>query len=222
MIRAPRGLDDAVPDPMKSLLLFVLALVLAVARPAYADELSGAPIVVVPGECTRFWQIPGGTSSPAVWDQLLSFASCIQDTSVDRVDRAEELPGFVDELQGSLQPTIQLYMVAINEAPDHIKLRAAYAIAMGQLALITRARASLANPALREQLEALLDRHAELAYMVFTTIDGAALEDPLRAQNPVDEYIFRSSHQQVLLLEKRWPKLHDESLRTLQASGAFW
>jgi hypothetical protein len=149
------------------------------AGPAIADDEATEPqIVILPIECMDFWSVPGGPQSPAAWNAMLSFAACIQDASVYRVERAELLPGFVDQLQAALAPSIQFYVVAIKEAPEHVKLRAAYAIALGQVAMMTRARASLAIPQLRDQLEQLLDPHAKLAYLIFAGIDQAATADP--------------------------------------------
>jgi hypothetical protein len=177
-------------------------MLLVVAPPVRADDPRSAQIVVVPSECVQFWSIPGGASSPAAWDAILSFAACIQDGSVYRVERADQLEAFVEQRQAGLGPSLQLYQMAIEEGPGPIRLRAAYYIGLGQVALMTRARASLASPDLRPHLEPLLEPHAKLAYFVFTTIERAVAIDPGMSPDVVTRYMVRSARELAASLRR--------------------
>ena len=114
---------------MKAALVSLLA-VAALAAPARADE------------CGQFWSFPGGVSSPAGWDALISFASCTQDRRVYLVEDAGELEGLVNALEDALAPSMQLYAAAIEQGPPDVQLRAAYHVGLAQIAMMTRARAS--------------------------------------------------------------------------------
>ena len=167
----------------------VLAVVLAVSPgPVVADELPGSPeLVFVPAECLLYWSVPGGKSSPAAWNQVLSFAACIQDASIARIDDPRQLPELVVQFEAALAPSVQLYTAALELGPRPIQLRAAYQIGMSQVALITRARASIVVPpdratnptaaaryrALVTRLDTFLERPATLAWTLFVLIDRA-------------------------------------------------
>jgi hypothetical protein len=198
-------------------LLLAVAVLAALARPARADEPPEASeIMLVPAECMAFWSIPGGSRSPAAWDAVVSFASCIQDRTIYVVDRAEQLPAFVDHLQAALGPALQFYAAALDEAPDGVKLRAAYYIGAGQVALITRARLSLTTPKLRPALDRLLEPHAQLAYSIFTGLERVAASDPRLAQDVVIRYMVRSAHELALQLQRSWSiPVDDRPLRIL-------
>jgi hypothetical protein len=183
-----------------------IALILAFAPAAIADEAAApSQIIVIPVECMEFWRIPGGSSSPVAWDALLSFAACIQDTTINHVDRADQLEALVEQLQAGLEPSLQFYGAALSEGPGPTKLRAAYFAALGQIALITRARASISSPALRERLDALLEPHAKLAYTMFTSIGRTVADDPRLAPDAVSRYMVRSSRNLADSLCNSWP-----------------
>jgi len=66
-----------------------LGVVLGVASfpgAARADVTPSRELVVIPSECAKYWSIPGGVESPAGWNQLLSFAACVQDATVARIE----------------------------------------------------------------------------------------------------------------------------------------
>jgi hypothetical protein len=187
---------------MKTLL--ATALLLALASPATAAEPpADANIVMIPAECMQFWSIADDASSPMVWDAMLSFAGCVQDARVYRVADADELPTFVAQLHTSLGPALQFYVVAIYEGPTVIKLRAAYHIGLGQVALLTRARMSIV-PQLGPALEPLLEQHAKLAYLIFTLIERAADSNPALARDPVNRYMVQSSRELAASLRADW------------------
>lgn len=167
-------------------------LLLANAQDVRADDET-AQLVIVPGDCDQFWTARAPIGSSRAWDAMLSFAACIQDVTIERVDQPSQLEGLVQQLQWGLGPSLQFYVIAIKQGPDVVKLRAAYAVALGQVSLMTRARASLASPALRPRLEELLDPHARLAHLVFTAIARTAEEAPELVENAVIRYMVTSS-----------------------------
>lgn len=188
----------------------VVALALAIAGPARADDIAVPPEPeIVPIECTQFRTIPTRTAPPAAWDAMISFAACIQDARVYRIEHEEELAAFVQQLQTGLEPSIRFYVEAIKHAPDRVKLRAVYYVGLGQVALMTRARSSITSPALRAPLEALLEPHAKLAYLLFAGIDDAATSDPDLASDVVSRYMVRSARELAALLRTRWPELRE-------------
>lgn len=195
----------------------VVALALS-AGAARADEIPRSPtLTIVPAECTPYWSIPGGQHSPAIWGQGMSFAACVQDASVARIERADQLPGFVEQLHAALLPTVEIYVVAIEHGPDPVKVRAAYQLGMVYVALLTRARSAIAAPAdpedeaaaarggeLHAQLEPLLESTAKVAWILFTAIDRAVADDPSLAPDAMTRNLVRSAREQAELLGRRW------------------
>jgi hypothetical protein len=178
------------------LVIALLAGLIAPARaqtPETPETDASAQLVLVPSECLQFWELSGDPSWPGAWDAVLSLAACTQDRSVHSIDDAEQLADFVDELQTALAPSLRLYLAAIDEGPPQVRIHAAYYVALGQVALMTRARASLMTPELRSQLEPLLEPHAEVAYLVFSEIARAAAVDPWLAHDDVTRYMVRSA-----------------------------
>jgi len=187
----------------------VLAVVLALSPGSVvADELpESLELVLVPAECLRYWSVPGGSGSPAAWNHVLSFAACIQDASIPRIDDPRQLPGLVVDLEAALAPAVQLYTAALELGPRPIQLRAAYQIGMSQVALITRARASIVAPpdratnpasaaryrALVARLDTFLERPATLARTLFVLIDRAVADDPALAPDEVTRSMVRSA-----------------------------
>jgi hypothetical protein len=165
---------------MRTLVPFIA--ILALATPAHAGEP------------------PQDVREPRDWDDVLSFAARIQDRSVYYVDDAEQLAFLVEELEAGLEPSLRLYISAVNEGPGPIQLRAAYYIGIGQVALMTRARASLATPELRDALEPLLEPHAQIACVLFATIDQQSLFDPSLAPDAANRFMIRSARDQLASL----------------------
>lgn len=161
--------------------------------------------VTVPVECIAYWSTPGSPAGTDNWNAVLSFAGCIQDNRVLRVERREQLPGLIVQLHEGLAPSLQFYVMALQLAPPPIQLRAAYAVGLAHVAMLTRARASLADPRLGDELERLLDRDARLAHRVFSTIVEISTGNPELAQDPMGRYIVRSSARFAAQLAKRWP-----------------
>lgn len=186
---------------MRSLL--VLAFVLA-AAPAFADE---SVIDVEDQRCAAY--VPAELDeSMRAWDQVLSFAACIQDSSVGRIGEDEDPSVTVATLVHKLSPAMALYFASIQHGPSWVQVRAAYEIGLAHVALLTRARASLPSSAgaeQRERLEAAVARYAETAWMVFAAIDRAARQDTAMATDPVTRYMVSDSRHMLDVLSEHAP-----------------
>jgi hypothetical protein len=184
--------------------VLVVALVAAYSL-AYGDEAEEPDeVIFVPVKCLQYWSIPAGAPETVSWNAVLSFAACMQDGGVYEIDDTEDLAAFVEHLQAGLEPALYFYAAAIQQAPPAIKLRATYYVALGQVTLMTRARASIVDPELRDQLEPLLDPHAKLAYLLFSSIIRLATEDSGLVADRVGKHMVASSHALVAQLRKRW------------------
>jgi len=200
----------------------------AISKPAVADD--SPELVIVPVECTL--SLAGEPASSRAWNELLSFAACIQDATVARVERVEHLEGLVDEMQAALEPSIAFYSVAIEQGPGPVKVRAAYQIAAGQVALLVRARTSIVAPPdldsnaaaagryaeLHRRLEPFLEPHAKLAWLIFVTIDRAVAIDPELAPDVVTRNMMRSARALAELLGESWAVPRHETEAPLLAA----
>ncbi|HEX7942994.1 MAG TPA: hypothetical protein VF488_14370 [Gemmatimonadaceae bacterium] len=182
-------------------------------------------LAFVPARCARYWAIPGGIASPAAWNQALSFAACVQDTTVARVDDVDRLPDLVDQLETLSTPALQVYLAVIEDAPGPVKVRATLQIALAQVALITRARSSIAAPPdlatnrasylryreLHARLEPLLEQPARFACKLIMVIDHEVTLDPSLARDVVTRNMVSSAREQAVLLRKVWSIPYDEA-----------
>lgn len=172
----------------------LVAVLASVTSPANADDAGDPRIVMIPRDCLQFWSAaPSNRTSPRAWDTVLSFAACIQNSETAEVRHSDELQPLVDQLQLDLEPALRFYEVALAEGPQPIQLRAAYYVGLGQVALLTRARKAVVSPALRPELERILEPHATVAYLVFTAITRVAAADPTLTQDVVIRNMVRSS-----------------------------
>jgi hypothetical protein len=187
---------------MKALLIAVLvfspAATLADDVPPTLEEL--------PPECKPYADIQSDTDSVATWNQVLSFAACVQDSSIERIDNPDELPALIGRFELAHAPSMALYLAALEYGPAPVQLRAAFQIGLMQVALISRARASLVVPddrktnrrsaasyrELQQKLEPLLESPAKLAWTMFKTIQQAAEEDPEMAVDDVTRNMIRA------------------------------
>jgi hypothetical protein len=137
--------------------------------------------------------------------QALSFAACLLDTSVARIDEPKALPGMVEELTNMSSPAMMVYLVALEHAPPALQLRVAYQLGVANVALLTRARSSIAAPKpelaahpryskLRGMLEPLLVPVSRRAAASFVLVDKIARDMPELADDPVAAYMIRSAH----------------------------
>lgn len=191
---------------------------------AYGDTAGSRQVVLIPSECVQFEPIPGGGESAAGWNQILSFAACIQDARVARIEDADELEGFVDELQSALEPAFALYVAAVEQAPGPIKVRAALQLAMAEAALLTRARASVATLSdlgaradaasrhreLHARLEPLLEPQATFVCMLVDIVDHAVAREPALAPDAIARTSLAAARRVAAQLRKSWPIPDDE------------
>lgn len=192
-------------------LIISFVLLAAVVRPSLADiddsELEEGEIEI-PVECLKLGATPlddAGNIAPGGWDAMMSFAACIQDARLFRVAPTDDLAELVQRMHMAMLPSLQIYAVVLQHAPEDVKLRAAYAVARGQVSLITRARTSVPEPSRRAELEELLEPHATLAYLLFEAIDRTATHNPALASNVVSRHIAKTSRQEMVGLRTRWP-----------------
>lgn len=210
----------------RTCLVHTSVLVLALlGGPARGDDRPATRTwLPVPGECMQYWAIPGGLQSPAGWNQAISFAACLQDATIERVDDVDQLPELVDRLELALVPSMELYLAVIEDGPGPAKLRATLQLAMAQVALITRARSSIVAPPelatstaayaryarLHARLEPLLEQPARFAYDLILLIDREVTLDPTLAPDAVTRGMVRAARESALLLRRRWSPSTDE------------
>lgn len=177
-----------------------------------------APVVAteIPERCTVF--VPTEKDvDVVVWNKALSFAGCVQDSTVFEVSDADELRPMLVALTRSLAPTLALYLSIIQYGPEPVQLRAAYQIGMMYIGLVTRARSSIVLPdgwtrdpdgvreyrELHDSLEPMLQPPLHTARLVFGMIDRVATEKPSIAPDPVTKQMVRSARQMVRLLDRQ-------------------
>lgn len=127
------------------------------------------------------------------WNPILTVGACLQDDRIASVGDAAEIPSLVAEMNRGLEPSLVLYLEAIQHGPPSIQLRAAFQIGSEYLALAVRARSSLADPRLDAELEPLLDHAFTTAWLSFTAVVRAAELDPAYAPDDVTRIMVRSA-----------------------------
>lgn len=154
--------------------------------------------IEIPEEC-RAYAPKEGDPEPVLWNQTLSFANCIQDSSLVQVDDPEQLEEMVATYARALAPSIMLYFGTIEYGPDAAQLRAAYQLGMMHVALIVRARNSLpaTDRELHKDLEPLLAPAVQTAQLAFALIDEAERENPAIAPDPVTKGMVRSAREML-------------------------
>jgi len=190
----------------------------ALAEPDRAPQPPTQQIVMVdpgvtPDECHAFAAIPEDAREPMQFasQQALSFAACLLDTSVTVTDDAGALSGMVDELTDNIAPAMMVYLVALEHAPPELQLRVAYQLGAANVALLTRARSSIAAPThalagharyvkLRATLEPLLDPVTRRAAASFMLVERLARDMPELASDPVSAYMIRAAAKQFAAL----------------------
>ncbi|HEX7838557.1 MAG TPA: hypothetical protein VF469_13875, partial [Kofleriaceae bacterium] len=150
-----------------------------------AGELPAEDVGKIPPAC-RAYAAGEAADLTTAWDKLLSFAGCVQDASLEPITDLAQLPAEVGKRYDALAPAIMLYLEAIEHGPAPVRLRAAYAVGLANVALITRLRSSLVAPAdpsnaaamvryhmLQAELEPLLLRAQRTAWIAFAVVDRA-------------------------------------------------
>lgn len=173
------------------------ALITLSSSAASADEPGDIiDVIEIPPGCEAY--AAGSASDPGqAWNQLLSFAGCVQDATIAQISDRAQLRPAVDRLRDALAPALSLYLEAIEYGPPGIRLRAAYAAGSANIALVIRLRSSLVAPdwsdgaavaryrALHDELEPLLVRARRTAWVAFMVVDRLATQDPSAARDPV-------------------------------------
>jgi hypothetical protein len=172
-----------------------------------------------PARCQIYTQIPADArESGMAWNQLLSFAACVEDTRTV-VGTSDDIGKLVEDMAHALAPSLALYLQAIEKGPAPVQIRAAYHVGMAYLGLVTRARAAIKAPhdltdeaAMAEfrdkhaKLEKLLAPALKACRMTFVVIVAAAKQDPSVAPDEMTRNIVLQAAQMLLLL----PELPDE------------
>lgn len=127
------------------------------------------------------------------WNQRLSLAGCLQDASMATVANADELAALLDELNERLVPAMLVDLEVLEHAPTAVQAGAAFEVAMANVSLIVRMRASIVRPdsPLHATVEDLLDHAKRTAWLSFALIDRAATAFPSIAADPVGAYEVR-------------------------------
>jgi hypothetical protein len=178
----------------------------------------------VPEHCKMYTVIPADARDSGIaWNQLLSFAACVQDTSVYDATKPDELGEVVSAMAATLAPSLTLYLHAIEHGPGPVQLRAAYHVGMTYVAMVTRARASLVAPpevkkseaaaanyrVLHARLETALAPVLKAARMTFMVIIAAADADPSIAGDEMTKRFVAEARKMLELL----PDVSDEQLQ---------
>jgi len=183
----------------------VLAALLA-AAPASAQAPRQVQIEI-PDECAIY------TEREEDWSNLISVATCMQRVRVPCIDDPAEVEAIVEGLAGEIAPSILIYVATMENGPNDAKLRAAYHIGLTSLALVTRARSSIAVPDLTDLVAMKRFRvlHARVEYALAPAlatarvsfglvVTMAAHERALRS-DPVQREMIRSAVTMLLLLD---------------------
>jgi hypothetical protein len=199
----------------------LMAALVSAPAAAIAEPMGEDRDPSMPAECRIFGYVPGGNSSPAGWNQVLSLAACVQDSGREDFDDPDDAAGYVARLRDKLAPVIVLYLAAVESGPGPIQVRAVYQLGMAHLALMVRARSSIVTPpnpggssraalhyrALHNALEPNLERTAAIALVSFLAVDQAATVDPSLEADAVTSYVVRDARAQAILLRKSWPDI---------------
>jgi len=173
----------------------------------------------LPERCKIFTQVPADARDAGIaWNQLLSFAACLQDTQVSRVTTADEASELVESMAQSLAPTLALYVDAIERGPGPVQLRAAYHVGMAYVAMVTRARNAIVAPpdlkneraaaqyrALHAHLEMLLAPVRQATRLTFAVIVEAAKQDSSVAPDEISQNMVAHARAMLALLPEEPP-----------------
>jgi hypothetical protein len=196
-----------------SLARIAFLVVLATSGAARADEHT---FTIIPPDCTQYWLHTH--DMPAAWDHWMSLAACTEDVTIGHIDDADQLPGLLEEFQDAQLATLQVYLAVVKTGPEDMKIRAGFQMAMTQVTLMTRMRASIRAPAdlwtnpvaaaryerLHRELEPLLEEPALLAWTLFRAIDVAVADRPKLARDLVTKRMVRRAREHARELERSW------------------
>lgn len=144
-----------------------------------------------------------------------------------KVDRIDQLADMVNEMDIALAPAIEIYASAVEQGPEHIQVRAALQIAMAEVAMIVRARSSIAAPSnlatdhaaaaryreLHARLEPMLEPTARLICILIARIDQEVTREPSLAADTVTQGILASAREAAMQLRRSMTIPEDRYLR---------
>jgi len=173
----------------------------------------------IPARCQIYTHIPADArESGMAWNQLLSFAACVEDTRAV-VGTSGDIEQVVQDMAHALAPSLALYLQAIEKGPGPVQIRAAYHVGMAYIGLVTRARATITAPTDLKNEKAMAefrDKHAKLekllapalkaCRMTFVVIVAAAKQDPSIISDEVTRSIVLKAAEMIRLL----PELPDD------------
>lgn len=168
---------------------------------------SGADVPLAVGDlpeaCRPFAATPADVRDDTFgWNQLLSLASCLQDTTLTYATTEDEVELMVDRYHEALYAPMLIYVGVLENAPGPVQLHAAYHVGTTYLNMAVRARRSVTSPALRAKLEPLLQPSLQLAAVTFGVIDRVADEDPSLVVDEVGRNEVRAAREYLRLLPR--------------------
>ena len=163
----------------------------------------------MPQECRPFLEVPAdSTSELFAWDQRLSLAACLENTTAPApaAREPEKLRGLVGYLDESVRRSRAINRDAMAHGPTtQIQRLAACGLGMTSDNIMVRARTAIPASldldkrlALHRGLEPLLASYARDAASAFTEVDRLATRSPADAQaNAVMQAIVASARSQL-------------------------
>jgi hypothetical protein len=145
----------------------------------------------VPAACRPFTtRVPDARDDTFAWNQQLSLAACVQDTSKATVSDAEQADALFQELGSRLMPTMRFDIDVLRHAPLPFRIRAAYQLAMANVSLVVRMRSAVADPGspLHAYVESLVDAPQRTAWLAAALIVQTASRTPELVADPVTAY----------------------------------
>jgi hypothetical protein len=183
---------------MRAILVTLLGIVhIARAEPAMT-------LRDVPDACRAFTRAPADPR--AAWNQVLSLAGCTADNSTVTIIDPDDLPVALDTLASRLEPSLAIYVWAVQNAPDPIKIRAAYQIGLSEVALAVRARRSIVLPpnvtaerfaVLHARIEPMIANAIAVGAAAFSVIDDIAQRNPELIDDPVLRFVVADARRQL-------------------------
>ena len=171
----------------------------------------------VPAACRIFTtRIPDARDDTFAWNQQLSLAACIQDTSKAQVTDRDQADALFKELGSRLMPAMKLDVDALEHAPPEFRIRAAYQIAMANVSVVVRMRNAIADPTspLHAHVEKLVASPQRTAWLAAALIVQTASKAPELVADPVTAYQVRAANA---LLTQVPPSVRADIARQLEA-----
>jgi len=175
---------------------------------ATIPEPNQGDIRAVPAACGPFLTTPAGSTSELLaWDQRLSLAACLENTTdpPPPAREPEQLRALLGYLDDSVKQSRAIYRDAMAHGPTQIQVLAAFKLGMTSVNIMVRARNAIPassdldkHLALHRALEPLLASYAREATSAFTEADRLATRAPAdAAASAVMKAIVASARSQL-------------------------